>query len=108
MTSIEDQINQLFSTILLNSRNLQKADYTDESFNLGTGPLRMKSDHSGPEALLSANENILGLAHPITIKSLLLAALEGGGMASTSRLKDCTQELEAFLSSFFPGSRWNH
>jgi hypothetical protein len=105
MSSIEDQINQLFSTILLSSRDLQNAEYAGESFNLGTGPLRMKSDHSGPEALLSGSESILGLGHPLTVKSLLLAALEGGGQVHTSELNDCIQELEVFLSSFFTGVR---
>ncbi len=100
MNHIEDQINQLFSTITMTSRELQIASYAGEVFCLGTGPLRKKADESAVMAVLNEQENILGLGHPLTTKCLLLSALDGGGCAIQEEVDHFTNELQEYLSNF--------
>ena len=46
--------------------------------------------------------SILGAGHPLVVKSLLLAAIEDQGYASSEEVDSFTQDLEIFLNKFLP------
>jgi len=96
MASLDDQLYQLFSDLLKNSKNKEGLTFDQELLETGEGPY-ISSKPDGPD--LGPHNSLLGHGHPLTYKSRINALLSPRVYASQDELKSFLDELNSFLQS---------
>lgn len=76
MTSLDEQIYQLFSSLVKNAKsNGTPLSFESLPLERGEGPNYQKLDSDGPKTYLGPRASLLGYAHPLTYKSRLNSSL---------------------------------
>lgn len=93
MSSLEESIHQVFSSILSHVRENQPIIFEEESFTPRKGIF-----DSSDVAILDASSGLIGSSHPLYIKTSLQSAISGQIVAEESFRAKVIQLFEDFLS----------
>ncbi len=96
MASLDDQLYQLFSGLLKNSKNKEGLTFDQVLLETGEGPY-ISSKPDNPD--LGPHNSLLGYGHPLTYKSRIKALLSPRVYASHDELTSFVEELNFFLQS---------
>ena len=101
MTSLDDQLYQLFSQLVVNAKaqtDTSELSFDAQALKRGEGPIEVAATSPDKSYQLGPRSSIIGLGHPLIYKSRLIGSLSPELFCSEAEQDKFFSELSSFLT----------